>query len=72
MKFQVVRTEGVDGTVVHFSGEMNYGELSSLELSTIDKCLLSTPLDAPAADQLLVLEMLFRRHAERREKTDEQ
>ena len=53
--------------MVEFRGTISMGELARLQLDPLDRALMREVEEDPnatPADYLLVLEMLFRRHAE--------
>lgn len=66
MKF-VMENDDVTRTI-RFSGELSVSEIERLDLRSLDRALLrdvDRDSAATAADHLLVLEMLYRRSAER-------
>lgn len=69
MDFYIERKRSDDGTdeVISFRGEVRISDLIPLSLDRLDRALMddvSLGKEVTAADKLLVLEMLFRRHTE--------
>lgn len=68
MRFELVRdTDHDQGAFLRFTGEVRLRDLEDLDLTRLDMALLKDvggDEKASAADYLLVLEMIFRRHAE--------
>ncbi len=65
MKFEMVRDSMTSN--ITFRGEVSASDLAFLRLDRLDRALLDdigSDSKATAADYLLALEMIFRRHAE--------
>jgi hypothetical protein len=61
-----------DEKLVSYSGSFRHTEIPELELTGFDHLLLeTTTLQNPASDQLLCLEMIFRRWEEAKRKKKE-
>jgi len=71
MKFTMTRSydENFD-EVIEFRGKILVSDISKLKLNSFDHKLLDEDTQKSAADHLLLLEMLFRRHQEQLTSSD--